>query len=76
MKETRIRSIIKGLTWRMIASGTTMSIVFMMTGNIELVAGVGIADVTLKILFYYFHERAWGSIVWGKLGPEPQIINR
>ena len=76
MKESRFRSIAKGITWRFIASGTTMSIVYLMTGNIELVASVGIADVTAKLLFYYFHERAWGSVKWGRLGPEPQMSRR
>jgi uncharacterized membrane protein len=48
-------------------------IVFVMTGNLELVASVGIADISIKILFYYLHERAWGKVHWGKLGTEPKI---
>jgi uncharacterized membrane protein len=50
-----------------------MAIVFVMTGNLALVAGVGLADVTLKVLFYYIHERLWGRVQWGILGPEPRI---
>jgi adenylylsulfate kinase len=73
MKESRIRSVAKGISWRFIASGTTMMIVFFMTGNLELVAGVGVADVTIKIFFYYIHERAWGKVHWGELGTEPRI---
>jgi hypothetical protein len=26
---------------------------------------VGIFDVTLKMLFYYLHERGWEMIKWG-----------
>jgi adenylylsulfate kinase len=63
----------KGLTWRITASVTTMLIVFIMTGNLALVAGVGLADVTLKVLFYYIHERMWGRVRWGILGVEPRI---
>lgn len=63
----------KGLTWRITASVTTMLIVFLMTGNLALVAGVGLADVTLKVLFYYIHERLWGRVRWGILGVEPRI---
>ena len=73
MKERHLRSIIKGLTWRTIASLTTMMIVFLMTGNLALVAGVGLADITLKVFFYYIHERLWGRVHWGLLGPEPRI---
>ena len=63
----------KGLTWRITASVTTMLIVFLMTGNLALVAGLGLADVTLKVLFYYMHERLWGRVRWGILGVEPRI---
>lgn len=73
MKDSRTRSIFKGLTWRFIASGTTMSVVYLLTGNLELVAGVGVIDVIAKLMFYYLHEQAWGKIIWGKLGPEPSF---
>lgn len=72
MKESHVRSIIKGVTWRVVASGTTMLVVFVVTGDLTLVASVGVVDVTLKVLFYYFHERAWGRVHWGVLGPEPK----
>lgn len=73
MHESKRRSLMKGLTWRITASVTTMLIVFIMTGNLALVAGVGLADVTLKVFFYYIHERVWGRVHWGILGPEPKI---
>jgi adenylylsulfate kinase len=66
MKDSRIRSVAKGLSWRAIATGTTMSLVYLATGDLEVVAHVGMADVVLKLLFYYGHERAWGRVVWGR----------
>lgn len=63
--ESRRRSVAKGLTWRMVASGTTMALVFLATGSLETMATVGIFEVTLKLLFYYSHERIWGIIPWG-----------
>mgnify|MGYP003418000136 FL=1 len=71
MHETHKRSILKGVTWRVIASVTTMSVVFFVTGDLMLMASVGIIDVTLKIFFYYLHERVWGRVHWGVFGPEP-----
>lgn len=71
MYETHKRSIMKGITWRFIASLTTMSVVFLATGDLALVASVGLIDVTAKVFFYYLHERTWGRIHWGVLGPEP-----
>ncbi len=72
MHESKWRSVVKGMTWRIVASGATMTIVFMATGNLALVAGVGLMDVTVKIAFYYLHERLWGRVHWGIVGPEPR----
>ena len=69
--ETHVRSVIKGITWRMIASGTTMALVFLFTGDLELMAQVGVVEITAKIFFYYLHERFWGSVSWGTLGRTP-----
>ncbi len=71
MKESHLRSILKGITWRVIASGTTMLTVYFVTGDLGLVASVGAIDVTIKVLFYYTHERVWGKVRWGTLGVEP-----
>jgi len=72
MRETHFRSIVKGITWRIIASITTMLVVYVMTGDLLLMASVGVIDVTAKIIFYYLHERTWGRVRWGMLGLEPQ----
>lgn len=75
MHETHRRSILKGITWRFIASLTTMVVVFIMTGDMALVASVGVIDVVAKVFFYYLHERTWGTIHWGLLGTEPHVAN-
>ena len=64
-EDSRARSVAKGLTWRMVASGTTMALVFIATGSLETMAAVGAFEVSLKLMFYYGHERVWGSIPWG-----------
>jgi adenylylsulfate kinase len=66
MKDSRIRSVAKGLTWRAIATGTTMTLVYIATGDIQLMAHIGMADVVIKLVFYYGHERAWGRLSWGR----------
>ncbi len=73
MHETHTRSILKGITWRIIASGTTMTVVYVVTGDLALVASVGLVDVVAKVFFYYLHERSWGRVTWGLLGTEPEI---
>lgn len=51
----------------MIATLTTMSIVFILTGDLEIVAAAGAVDVVAKLTFYYLHERAWGRVAWGRV---------
>lgn len=73
MRDSHFRSVVKGITWRIIASGTTMSVVYFATGDLKLVASVGLVDVTAKVFFYYLHERTWGKVRWGIVGVEPNI---
>ena len=64
--EAHTRTIVKAISWRVIATLTTMIIVFLFTRRIILTLGVGLAEVTAKITFYYLHERIWEKISWGK----------
>lgn len=67
MSEYHKRSMMKTISWRIIATLTTMTIVFLFTGKVALAAGVGMVEVITKMLFYYLHERTWNRIIWGKL---------
>jgi len=64
--EAHSRTIAKAISWRAIATLTTMIIVFLFTRRIILSLGVGLAEVIAKITFYYLHERIWEKISWGK----------
>lgn len=75
--ETRIRSLLKALSWRVIASAITGSVVFCFTGKGWLSLAVGLADSLIKILAYFMHERIWTTIPFGLLGhPSRQIAVR
>jgi uncharacterized membrane protein len=64
--EAHSRTIAKAISWRVLATLTTMTIVFLFTRRIILSLGVGLAEVLAKIIFYYLHERIWEKISWGK----------
>ena len=66
IQEEHKRSAAKTVSWRVIATSTTMVLVYVFTGEFELAAGVGIGDVLLKVLFYFLHERAWNRIAFGR----------
>lgn len=61
-KESHFRSITKGITWRILASITTMTIAFLVTGKIEAAAVIGGFELVAKFGLYYGHERIWQSI--------------
>ena len=64
--ETRKRSILKTLTFRTIATLITSVLVFTFTRNMIMAGVVGLLDLILKLIIYYFHERLWNRISWGQ----------
>ncbi len=66
IRETHLRSFFKGITFRIIATLTTMILVFIFTGNFFLTLSVGFFDTISKLIFYYLHERVWDIIQWGR----------
>lgn len=66
MSDSHKRTTAKTITWRIIASVTTMTLVYLFTGEWTLSLGIGLVEVVSKMLFYYLHERAWSRIAWGK----------
>jgi len=70
--ESRWRSIAKGLTWRILATGTTVIIAHYITGDVGVALKIGAIEVFAKIAVYYFHERAWQKVPIGlKTGKLP-----
>ena len=64
MNEHRKRSLVKAVTWRAIATLTTMTLVFLFTGEVALTLGIGALDIIFKLIFYYGHERTWNLVKW------------
>lgn len=61
-----VKSISKAISWRVIATLTTFFLVWIFTGNLIISLGIGIAELFLKIFFFYVHERIWNKIKWGE----------
>jgi len=60
--ESRRKSIIKTITWRVIATLATTLVALLLSRNIEMAINIGLIDMALKILLYYCHERWWAKI--------------
>lgn len=70
-RDRPIKSIVKAITWRIIASGTTFALAMFFFGDDPNAAskatGVAIAESIIKMLLYFFHERAWAQLRWGRM---------
>jgi uncharacterized membrane protein len=85
-RESRLRSILKALTWRVIASATTFTVAYFVVllgapaEQRELAtkaaAVVAAFDFVLKLLLYYFHERAWQLLPRGSIRRIVQPFSR
>ncbi len=72
--ESHSRTIAKALSWRFIATLITFTVAWIVTGKLAFAAEIGLADTIIKLGAYYFHERLWIRIKFGKLiRPEYEI---
>jgi len=68
INESHVRSIVKGISWRMIATSDTFLVVFIITClldqcSVENEIKIGVIEFFLKLLIYYAHERVWLKII-------------
>ena len=64
-RESHIRSIVKGLTHRIVATLTTIAIAWAITDDVSAALQIGLVEVFAKIAIYYLHERIWAHIRFG-----------
>ena len=64
-KESHARSILKGLSWRIIATSMIFIITYFTTGEIAMAMKVAAIEFPVKLLIYYAHERAWQLVPRG-----------
>jgi adenylylsulfate kinase len=67
--ESRLKSLIKGISWRIIGTIDTLFVAFIITGDTIKSLSIGGIEVFTKIFLYYLHERLWSRIserLWKK----------
>ena len=65
--ETRTRSVVKSILWRVIATLITWGTLYWATGQLRESSRITLVAATLGICAYYIHERVWNLITWGKV---------
>ena len=54
-------ALYKTLTWRVIATTVTASLVLLWTGSLPAAGAIGLVDGLIKLVLYYLHEKAYGK---------------
>lgn len=67
-KSSHIRSILKGISWRVIATTDTICVVLLVTCflgecSLENAIKIGLSEFVIKLAIYYFHERIWLKVL-------------
>lgn len=60
------RSVAKSITFRILVILSDIIIVYAVTHRYDLVIAVVLVRNLFSTVLYFFHERIWNSVHWGK----------
>jgi len=66
-KESRLRSLLKAASYRVVGSITTTLLAWIVTGDWKVSLSIGALEPLVKTIIYYLHERAWQQVPRGTL---------
>ena len=66
MTVTKARSALKAITWRIIGTADTFVISWAITKEPITAGAIASFEVFTKTILYYFHERGWNKVKWGR----------
>ena len=69
------RHVIKTITWRVIATATTVILAWLISGDPMIGLQVGGWEFFIKMALYYFHERTWYKIDFGLVKRRNKKLN-
>jgi uncharacterized membrane protein len=68
------RSVLKAFTWRATGTLDTIAISWLITGELTWALSIGGIEVFTKMILYYFHERIWDKVKYGRRKPEQDWV--
>ena len=74
--DTHKRSWAKAISWRIIAFFVLGAVSWLFTRNWAQTTWITITYACIQVVLYYFHERYWERVNWGrkKAAPEDYTI--
>lgn len=73
MIDSKKRSLAKSVSWRIIGILILGAITYIITGDWKETGIISFVFHTIRLVLYYYHERAWENVKWGRKMPEYQI---
>ena len=67
--DTHLRSVVKAMSYRVVATLVTALLAFMFTDDLLIAVGIGSTEGLSKILLFWIHERLWVRVRWGRVVP-------
>ena len=61
---SRLRSLLKAFTWRVLATTDTFVISFIVTNELKWASSIALIEIITKAILYYVHERIWNKFNW------------
>jgi len=72
--EKAMRSLGKVVTWRILVTITNFIGGWLASGSWQVGLGVVSFALVVNSILYYFHERAWNRLDWGKQEANDQTL--
>jgi uncharacterized membrane protein len=69
--ESHPRSFVKAVSWRTVGSIDTFILGMIFSGSAHVAGAIAGTEVITKIALFYFHERAWSLVHWGRRPVDP-----
>lgn len=66
-EETLPRSIVKTISYRAVILILDFSSIYLFTGEVKVALGFMVVSNIYTTLCYFFHERFWDKVKWGKV---------
>lgn len=65
--DTKMRSWMKSIVWRVIGIILLAAISYIITNDWKMMTIITIIFHGIRVILYYYHERFWEHISWGRL---------
>ena len=70
---TTKRSLVKAFTYRAIIVALDISVIYLLTGRVDIALGFTVISNIYTTIAYFVHERVWNKIKWGTERVQPTV---